>query len=65
MTQEQWVKIAKGAAIAVGGALLAYGANAVVPFLEANGGLWGPAVAGVLAIVIQAARKFLETKEAE
>jgi len=65
MTQEQWLKIAKGAAIAVGGALLAYGANAVVPFLETNGGIWGPAVASLLAIAIQTARKFLETQEAE
>jgi hypothetical protein len=65
MSQEQWLKIAKGAAIAVGGALLTYGANIVVPFLDTNGGIWGPAVASLLAIVIQTARKFLETQEAE
>lgn len=62
MTKEAWIKIAKGAAIAVGGALLTYGANFVVPFLQESGGLWGPAIAGLLAIVIQAARKFIESQ---
>lgn len=64
MTQEAWIKIAKGAAIAVGGALLTYGANFVVPFLENSGGLWGPAIAGILAIGIQVARKFIESQGA-
>ena len=63
MNHEAWIKIAKGAAIAVGGALLAYGANIVVPFLDANGGIWGPAVASLLAIAIQTARKLLEKHE--
>ena len=65
MTKEAWIKIAKGAAIAVGGALLTYGANFVVPFLENSSGMWGPAIAGVLAIAIQVARKFIESQGAE
>lgn len=64
MTREAWIKIAKGAAIAVGGALLTYGANFVVPFLQESGGMWGPAIASLLAIVIQAARKLLESQGA-
>ncbi len=65
MTKEAWIKILKGAAIAVGGALLTYGANFVVPFLESNGGMWGPAIAGLLAILIQVGRKFIESQGAE
>jgi len=60
MTKEQWLKILKGAGIAAAGALLTYGANVLVPFLDTNGGLWGPAISGVLAIVINALRKLLE-----
>ena len=60
MTKEQWLKILKGAGIAAAGALLTYGANVLVPFLDANGGLWGPVVSGVLAILINALRKVIE-----
>lgn len=60
MSKEAWLKIAKGAAIAVGGALLTYGANVIVPFLNSDAGLWGPAIASVLAILIQVGRKFVE-----
>lgn len=62
MTKEAWIKILRGAAIAVGGALLTYGANFVVPFLETSGGLWGPAIAGLLSILIQVGRKFIESQ---
>lgn len=60
MTREQWIKIAKGAGIAIGGALLAYVADAVVPFLDDHP-IYGPAIAGVASIFINAARKWLES----
>jgi hypothetical protein len=65
MSKEQWIKIGKGAAIAVAGALLTYGANVLVPFLDGNGGMWGPSVAALLAIAIQAGRKFIESVQSE
>ena len=65
MSKEAWIKIAKGAAIAVGGALLAYGANVVIPFLNTDGGMWGPAIASILAIGIQIARKFIDEVKKE
>lgn len=65
MSKEAWIKISKGASIAVGGALLAYGANEVIPFLNSNGGMWGPAIASILAIGIQVARKFIDEVKKE
>lgn len=56
---ERLRKILIGAAIAVAGALLTYGSDAVVPFLAEHPS-WGPALAGVAAIAINAARKWLQ-----
>ncbi len=56
---ERLRKILIGAAIAVAGALLTYASDAVVPFLAEHPS-WGPALAGVAAIAINAARKWLQ-----
>jgi len=61
---ERLRKILIGAAIAVAGALLTYASDAVVPFLAEHPS-WGPALAGILAIVINAARKWLLTQKDE
>ena len=62
---EQLRKILIGAAIAVAGALLTYASDAIVPFL-AEHPTWGPAIAGVAAILINAACKWLQgTKDGE
>lgn len=62
MTTEKWIKITKGAGIAIGGALLVYVADSVVPFLDDHP-IYGPAIAGLSAIVINAARKWLESQK--
>ena len=56
---EKLRKILIGAAIAIAGALLTYASDAVIPFL-ADHPTWGPALAGLAAIVINAARKWLQ-----
>jgi len=62
---EQLRKILIGAAIAVAGALLTYASDAIIPFLQAHP-TWGPAIAGVAAILINAARKWLQgTKDGQ
>jgi hypothetical protein len=64
MKQEQWMKIVKGAGIAIAGALLVYVADSVVPFLDDHP-IYGPVVASVSAIAINAARKWLESMKSE
>lgn len=61
---ERLRKILIGAAIAVAGALLTYASDAVVPFLAEHPS-WGPALAGILAIAINALRKWLLTQKTE
>ena len=58
-----WGKIGRGAAIAVGGALVAYMAT-VIPTIEQSGA-YGAVVAAVASILIQAARKWLEALAAK
>jgi hypothetical protein len=53
-TKEKLIKIAKGAAIAAGGAALTYLRTAILPILPPS-----PAEAGFWSIVIQTARKLL------
>ena len=61
---EKLRKILIGAAIAVAGALLTYASDAIVPFLAEHPS-WGPAIAGVAAIGINAVRKWLLTQKTE
>jgi hypothetical protein len=56
---EKLRKILIGAAIAIAGALLTYASDAIIPFLAEHPS-WGPALAGLLAVVINAARKWLQ-----
>lgn len=60
MNKEAWIKIAKGAGIAALGAVLTYGLNTVVPFLNDHA-IWGPAVASVLAVAINVVRKWIDS----
>lgn len=56
---EKLRKILIGAAIAIAGALLTYASDAIVPFLGEHP-TWGPAIAGIAAIAINASRKWLQ-----
>lgn len=62
--KEAWIKILKGAGIAVAGSLLVYGVNVVVPFLSEYP-VYGPIVASLASILINAARKWLEAGSAK
>jgi len=59
---EKLRKILIGAAIAVAGALLTYASDAIIPFLQTHP-LWGPAIAGVLAIFVNVVRKWLQSQQ--
>jgi len=57
MTKEFWIKIGKGAIVAVGGALLTYIVQ-LIPGLEL--GSYTPIVVAVLSVLVNMGRKFLE-----
>ena len=57
LTKENLVKIAKGAGIALGGALLAYVAE-ILP--QVDFGVWTGLVAALSAVLINAARQFIK-----
>ena len=61
MTKEQWLKIAKGAGIAVGGALLTYGSTVLIPSLQELNEPYLLAIAAFLSTAINVARKWLES----
>lgn len=56
-TKENLIKIAKGAGIAVGGALLTYLAQFIS---DTDFGQWTPVVVAVGAVLINAGREFLK-----
>ncbi len=56
-TRENLIKIAKGAGIAVGGALLAYFASFIS---NTDFGQWTPIVVAIGGILINAAREFIK-----
>lgn len=56
-TKENMIKIAKGAGIAVGGALLTYLAQFIS---DTDFGQWTPVVVALGGIVINAGREFLK-----
>ena len=61
MNREQWIKIGKGALIAVGGALLTYSAEFVIPALEDTGHAALLILAAAASVSINVARKWLES----
>mgnify|MGYP003591388924 FL=1 len=56
-TKENYLKIAKGAGIAVGGALLTYLAQFIS---ETDFGQWTPVVVALGGIIINSGREFLK-----
>jgi len=58
MAKEQWIKILKGAGIALGGALLTYLAS--IPE-SVNFGEYQPIVVAVFSVLINMGRKYLES----
>lgn len=60
MDKDQVRKIIIGAMLAIGGTLITYAINTVVPFLNDHG-TWGPVVAAAAAIFLNAARKWIES----
>lgn len=56
-TKENLIKIAKGAGIAMGGALLTYLASFIS---ETDFGIWTPVVVAIGGILINAGREFLK-----
>lgn len=61
MTKEQWIKIGKGALIALGGAILTYASTSVLPALDASGNAAILALSAALSVLINFARKWLES----
>jgi hypothetical protein len=61
MSKEQWMKIAKGAAISVGAALLSYVEMTVIPGLSELHPQWAVVLTSINSIAIQSARKYLES----
>lgn len=64
MDQAKLKKILIGAALAIAGALAAYGINEVVPFLEKHP-TWGPAIAALASVVLNAVRKWIQQEQQE
>lgn len=59
MDREKWIKIGKGALIAVGGALVSYLSAQVVPQLN-SATVPGAVLVAVAPVLINLARKYLE-----
>ena len=62
MSREEWVSIAKGAGIAVAGALLTFAATAVIPAMESSGSFVLLSAAAAVSVLVNAARKYLAAK---
>lgn len=63
MKKEDIRKIAIGAGLAIAGALVAYGLEAVIPAIQQQGGAYGPAIAALAAVVLNAARKWVQSQQ--
>lgn len=59
MDKSEWKAVARGALIAVAGALLAYGAEVVVPLLQQSGSATLLMVSASMSIGINIGRKWL------
>ena len=60
MTKEQWLKIARGAGIAVAGALLTYASSVMIPAMQESGNAVLLAVAAFASVAVNVVRKYLE-----
>lgn len=60
MTKEQWISVAKGAAVAASGVVLTYLTQSLSG--ADFGPLWTPVVTGGLAVLANILRKYTETK---
>ena len=59
MSKSEWLSIAKGAGIAVAGALLTFVAEAVIPAMQASGSATLLTVAVVASVLVNVARKYM------
>lgn len=60
MTREQWLKIARGAAIAAAGALLTYASAELIPALKESGNATLLTIAAFASVAVNVLRKYLE-----
>jgi hypothetical protein len=63
MSRSDWLSIAKGAGIAVAGALLAFGAEVLIPAMQSSGSAVLLGLAAVASVAINVARKWLVSHE--
>ena len=59
MSREEWLSIAKGAGIAVAGALVAFAADIVIPAMQASGSAGLLTAAVIASVLVNVARKYL------
>jgi hypothetical protein len=59
MSKAEWLSIAKGAGIAVAGALVAFAADFVIPAMQASGSAGLLTAAVVASVLVNVARKYL------
>ena len=59
MSKAEWLSIAKGAGIAIAGALLAFAGDILIPAMHASGSATLLTVAVVASVIVNVARKYL------
>jgi hypothetical protein len=62
MSRSDWLSIAKGAGIAVAGALLAFGAEVLIPAMQSSNNAVLLAVAALASVAVNIGRKWLVTQ---
>lgn len=60
MSPEKWLKVGKGALIALAGAALAYATEAVIPMLNGSSNAVVLALGAAASVLVNVARKWLE-----
>lgn len=63
MSREDWISIAKGAAIAASGSLLTFAAAVVIPAMQASGSAGLLTAAAIASVLVNVARKWLEKND--
>jgi NAD(P)-dependent dehydrogenase (short-subunit alcohol dehydrogenase family) len=63
MTQSEWKSVARGAGIALAGALLAYGAEVVVPMLQQSGSAALLMLSASMSVGINIGRKWIAARQ--